>query len=87
MPCHILLHCDELAGVVHTLHSTRRFFGFFLVYILQILLLLLLAAVTYSVLLLLTQYRCSVLISSLIIPFFCYEVYSSIKSMVVMMNE
>lgn len=43
-------------------------------YILQILFLILLAAVTYSVLLLLTQYRCSVLISSLIIPFFCYEV-------------
>jgi len=52
---------------------TKRVFGFILGYILQIAFVLLLVAVAYSTLLLMTQYRCSVLIRSLIIPFFAYE--------------
>jgi hypothetical protein len=54
--------------------ACKRFFGLILTYGLEIVLLLLLAAVAYSTLLLFTQYRCSVLLSGLIIPFFCYEV-------------
>src|SRR5690349_12616057 len=53
--------------------ACRRFCGAILTHTLQIMFVILLTAVCYSTVLLLTQYRCSVLISSLIIPFFCYE--------------
>lgn len=56
------------------LRSCWRLLGTFLTYTIQILFLALLGAVSYSTLLLFTQYRCSVLIQSLIVPFFCYEI-------------